>query len=573
MSKTVFPGSDTTTQWWYDNLGGSKMSPNVLVWHTTEGPGFPSSAIYRNGATAPNITVRINIASRTMSVRSHFPADRSARALENRAGGVQTNTANAFQVEIVGTCDPRYRKTWGGLKAGVDYLYLPDAPDWALELLAEIPRWLHEEWPDFPIKDAAPRGWKAYPDSYGNKNGQRLSGSEWSKVKGMLGHQHIPENSHGDPGNMDVAKIAAFAKGTPVPVVPPKPTDPSSFTDPNLYPPGGPSAGPQITWLGERLVVHLKALGISSAYQVGPGPEWGEADRKNVQAFQEAQGWTGADADGYPGPTTLARLEAAPSSSAPNPPAPTPKDDTMDVVVMFLPLAGYNADDAPGVKNWRRNTDGAADLVKGHRPDFVGTTELSARKQAPMLPAFDRILGGYSRGDTGSDGRYVYRNKATTDHVGGGFVNAPKASLLNGDGKQAAWSVDRINGELVGVISVHTENEDGVDKKSRKNADDLRVEQMFGMVDKCVAQVKKRGVEDDHIIVVADTNSKKMVKDAMVKAGWIAVGPGWYTGWNDKSKNTFDWAFVRPGSKAHAEILNHAFSDHTAMIITWTIPV
>jgi hypothetical protein len=39
-------------------------------------------------------------------------------------------------------------------------------------------------------------------------------------------------------------------------------------------------------------------------YSSGPGPEWGDADKNATQAFQKAQGWTGADADGLPGPTT-----------------------------------------------------------------------------------------------------------------------------------------------------------------------------------------------------------------------------------------------------------------------------
>lgn len=573
MSKTVFPGADTKTQWWQDDFAGSRIEPDVLIWHTTESPGFPSSATYRNGGTAPNVTVRINIATRSMSVRQHFPADRSARALENRSGGVQTNTAGAFQVEVVGTCDPAHRKTWGKLVAGRDYLYLPDAPQWALDLLAQIPTWLHAEWPKFPIKDAAPRGWLVYPKSYGNSSGQRLSNAEWTKATGMLGHQHVPENSHGDPGNLNIRAIVASAKGQPVPVpVTPSPTD---FLNPALYPPAGPATGPQITWLGERLVVHLRALGIKSAYLEGPGPSWGEADRANVAAFQTAQGWSGADADGYPGPTTLARLAALPAviSPTPTPPPPTTKDETMKVSVLFLPMAGYNADKAKGVTAYKANTKGLAALVNKHRPDFIGTTELSDRSIAPMRDLFDAGVPAYSRDKSGSDGRYVYRDKADTDNVASGFVQAPAGTLLNKDGKQAAWSVNRINGVLVGIVSIHTENQDGVDRVTGRDADTLRVEQMIGMTNKAVAKIRAKGVRDEHIIVVADTNSNTWVKDKMEDLGWIAVGPGRFRGWDGKSSKTFDWAFILPGSKATAKAIHHEFSDHEALLITWTIPV
>ncbi|MFJ3903649.1 peptidoglycan-binding protein [Streptomyces sp. NPDC090025] len=73
--------------------------------------------------------------------------------------------------------------------------------------------------------------------------------------------------------------------------------------------PGAGSFGPgrhgaHITRLGERLV----AKGYGRYYREGPGPGWSGADRRNVEAFQRAQGWTGADADGYPGPETWRRL-------------------------------------------------------------------------------------------------------------------------------------------------------------------------------------------------------------------------------------------------------------------------
>ncbi|MFD9146195.1 peptidoglycan-binding protein [Streptomyces diastaticus] len=61
-----------------------------------------------------------------------------------------------------------------------------------------------------------------------------------------------------------------------------------------------------VTRLGERLV----AKGYGGAYKVGPGPAWSDADRNATRAFQRAQGWTGADADGYPGPETWRRLFA-----------------------------------------------------------------------------------------------------------------------------------------------------------------------------------------------------------------------------------------------------------------------
>ncbi|GHH32440.1 peptidoglycan-binding protein [Streptomyces candidus] len=63
-------------------------------------------------------------------------------------------------------------------------------------------------------------------------------------------------------------------------------------------------SGPHVERLGKQLV----SRGFGKHYKVGPGPRWSEADRRNVEDFQRAQGWRGAAADGYPGPETWRRL-------------------------------------------------------------------------------------------------------------------------------------------------------------------------------------------------------------------------------------------------------------------------
>ncbi|MEU3045816.1 peptidoglycan-binding protein [Streptomyces sp. NPDC006984] len=68
-----------------------------------------------------------------------------------------------------------------------------------------------------------------------------------------------------------------------------------------------------VTLLGQRLTAH----GYGRFYKVGPGPSFGQADKNATAAFQRAQGWTGPDADGIPGPSTWARLMAAPEIHTP----------------------------------------------------------------------------------------------------------------------------------------------------------------------------------------------------------------------------------------------------------------
>ncbi|MCX4780048.1 hypothetical protein [Streptomyces sp. NBC_01264] len=218
MAKTgpqKYPGA-SLTYWFQDAWPGNAMESNVGVLHTTEGRTVPD---YRGGRDAPNFTLLPDIPARKLRVYQHYDFDVSSRALVNLAGGVETNTANAVQFELVGTCDERNAGSWDGERAGVDYIFWPDAPDWLLAELARIVRWAHDQ---HGIRLESTVTWKAYKKgqtggSYG-ANGVRLSGAQWGAYYGWLGHQHVPENDHGDPGNINFARVLEYAHGeTPDP--------------------------------------------------------------------------------------------------------------------------------------------------------------------------------------------------------------------------------------------------------------------------------------------------------------------------------------------------------------------
>ncbi|MFF4494079.1 peptidoglycan-binding protein [Streptomyces sp. NPDC001546] len=77
-----------------------------------------------------------------------------------------------------------------------------------------------------------------------------------------------------------------------------------AYPGPGVFRPG--QTHPEIAALGRQLA----RKGFGTYYTSGPGPAWTEADRRNVEAFQRAQGWRGAMADGHPGPETWRRLFA-----------------------------------------------------------------------------------------------------------------------------------------------------------------------------------------------------------------------------------------------------------------------
>ncbi|MET7715726.1 peptidoglycan-binding protein [Streptomyces sp. NPDC005407] len=61
-----------------------------------------------------------------------------------------------------------------------------------------------------------------------------------------------------------------------------------------------------VTQLGRQLVER----GFGRYYTSSPEPRWSEEGRRNVEAFQRAQGWSGGAANGIPGPETWRRLFA-----------------------------------------------------------------------------------------------------------------------------------------------------------------------------------------------------------------------------------------------------------------------
>jgi hypothetical protein len=61
---------------------------------------------------------------------------------------------------------------------------------------------------------------------------------------------------------------------------------------------------PIVTAMGKRLV----ALGYRG-YAKGPGPQWTEADRKAYAWWQRKLGYSGADADGWPGRDSWTKLK------------------------------------------------------------------------------------------------------------------------------------------------------------------------------------------------------------------------------------------------------------------------
>lgn len=215
----VFPWADATTQFWDEKYltqeytGGNPIG----LLHSTETGTWPG---YGAGSSAPHLTVRFDPTARTIAARQHFSTTRPSRALVNKAGGVQTNNARVFQIELIGSCDLTFANKHG-------YLYLPDLLEeaWARDALAAVLAAVSESL-GIPLTSSVV--WANYPGSYGEKAAQRLSGEEWEEYTGWLGHQHAPENDHGDPGDIPIGDVLAAARGGVTAPIQPAPSTPST---------------------------------------------------------------------------------------------------------------------------------------------------------------------------------------------------------------------------------------------------------------------------------------------------------------------------------------------------------
>jgi len=118
-----------------------------------------------------------------------LPKSEPGKALMNLPGGVETNRrGGVYQIEIVGRAVdvPNYDDAWH----------------------ARLRKRLLEVCEFNGTPYVFPLPFQPYPQSYG-RNLVRMTYDEWQVFEGVCGHQHVPENDHGDPGALDVSRLAA----------------------------------------------------------------------------------------------------------------------------------------------------------------------------------------------------------------------------------------------------------------------------------------------------------------------------------------------------------------------------
>lgn len=243
-------------------------APAKGVLHTTEGSGWPS---YDGWTIMPHATV-MPTAGEGITIRQHLPFSQGSFALVH-SGAEPTNGAHAFQFELIGTCDPSARGMY----------FWPNADDKVLlDLFHKVIKPLSDAFA-IPLH-ALP--FEAYPKSYG-ANGVRLTQSQWHAYSGWLGHQHVAENDHGDPGAFPWDRLMKLAGPTPKPPAPP---GDGPIRGPLKYGSTGPDVWRIQHRLDKQLGVHLTVDG-----------DFGRATLIEVENWQRKHHLV---ADGVVGPAT-----------------------------------------------------------------------------------------------------------------------------------------------------------------------------------------------------------------------------------------------------------------------------
>lgn len=237
------------------NSGEFLGGPPKGLLHTTEGASYPGTSLYHG--TQPTFTCDV----KKRRWYQHIPINRSAMALENHDGGVQTNRLHVIQIEIVGF-------TFGSPHGDFPEHEVRNWTKADIDFIAKGMRWIE-------LNAGVPRR-----ASVSFSHPVRMSFSEWNNYSGWCAHVHCPENIHVDGTGMPISALLGS---------------------------GGVITPDKRTWPTVRrgdtgeAVHHLQACLRGLRYKVVADGVFGPGTEKAVKLYQTRHNLT---SDGVVGPAT-----------------------------------------------------------------------------------------------------------------------------------------------------------------------------------------------------------------------------------------------------------------------------
>jgi hypothetical protein len=203
------------------------------------------------------------------------PANSRSKSLVDQAGGTRTNRAGSVVIQVEALYFPYCR---------VGSTVYPRLVDTPCKGWADLQAWVHS----WGVPNAWPMG---RPTDFTSHRSE----SVWETHAGWYAHAQVPENDHQDPGSWP-----AF-----VDVTPSKPVTPTyePFPGASFFRDGRRSS--IIAAMHKRLV----DVGCGRYQSDANANVWGSGDERSYAAWQRHLGYSGADANGIPGPTSWAKLQ------------------------------------------------------------------------------------------------------------------------------------------------------------------------------------------------------------------------------------------------------------------------
>jgi hypothetical protein len=155
--------------------------PAKFVLHTMEGTIESAIAAF---TADPGKASHAAISFEKQRHVQFIPYNYSAKSLRHLSGQPETNREHAYQVEIEG--------------------YAAQSPSWSDDHLRFVAQHIADVSkivdPGFPVVSTV--DW--------SDPSPRLTADQYTAYNGILGHRHVPENDHTDPGALDITKLLQF---------------------------------------------------------------------------------------------------------------------------------------------------------------------------------------------------------------------------------------------------------------------------------------------------------------------------------------------------------------------------
>lgn len=151
-------------------------SNHKLTLHTVEGTSFSGarSTLIAN-RDEPHILVSVD----GKTVRQFIPFNRSSKSLAHPSGTPETNRAGCIQIEICGFAHDSHNWTEGKMSRLAALCVL-------IEHRVNIERRTHCKW---------------------QSDVTRIPAEKFANWKGYIGHMHVPNNDHVDPGRFQITEL------------------------------------------------------------------------------------------------------------------------------------------------------------------------------------------------------------------------------------------------------------------------------------------------------------------------------------------------------------------------------